>query len=152
MDIALAHGYAYGFNPFWAFFGFLFNLLFLVLFVAFILWLLKGFRRGRWGHAWKRMRPAGGPWGRGDWFRGDDEAMETARERFARGEVTQEQYESIKTGLQNERAKEAREAREDWNWKGWWHRDNALEVARMRFARGEISLEELEAIKRGLES
>lgn len=88
MDIALAHGYAYGFNPFFAFFGFLFNLLFFVLFIVFILWLLKGFRRGRRGHAWKRMQPAGGPWGRGDWFRGGDEAMETARERFARGEVT----------------------------------------------------------------
>lgn len=151
MEIALAHAYGYGFNPFWAFFGFLFNLLFFVLFIAFILWLFKGMRRGRWGHAWKRMRPAGGSWGRGDWFH-SDEAMETARERFAKGEVTQEQYETIKTGLENERAKEVREPREDWNWKNWWHRDNALEIARMRFARGEISLEEYKAIKRGLES
>ena len=95
------------------------------------------------------MRSARGPWGRGDWLRGGDEAMETARERFARGEVTKEQYEAIKTGLENERAADARE---DWNWRGWWNRDSALEIARMRFARGEISLEELEAIRRGLES
>ncbi|MDX2006419.1 MAG: SHOCT domain-containing protein [Meiothermus sp.] len=159
MEIALAHGYGYGFNPFLAFFGFLFNLLFFFLFIAFLVWLVRGMKRGRWGNnGWRQMRTAGGPWGWGPermrdmrdkakgWFEGADDAMEVARERFAKGEISREQLETIRAGLHAEQAQAERQA------KSFWSRDSALETARMRFAKGEISLEEYESIKRGLES
>ena len=156
MDIAFAHEFGYGFNPFLAFFGFIFNLLFFVFFIGFILWMVRGFKRGRWGHGpWKQMKYAGGPWGlkpermregMKGWFDSEGDAQQTARERFARGEITLEQFQTIKAGLEAEQAQATRQA------KSFWNRDSALETARMRFAKGEISLEEYEAIKQGLES
>jgi putative membrane protein len=147
MDIALAHygmGYGFGFNPFMAFFGFLFNLLFFGLFIAGILWLLRMLRGGGWGrHGWRRMRYAGGPWGRAGRFWGDD-AVEALRERFARGEISKEQYEALRLSLEADQAKE-----EDWR-PPFLHRDGALEIARMRFAKGEITQEQYEEIKKGL--
>jgi len=152
MDIALAHygmgcmGYGMGFNPFFAFFDFLFNILFFVLFIAGIFWLLRMLRGGGWGRrGWRRMGYAGGPWGgRGNWFRGGDDAVETARERFAKGEISKEQYDAIKSSLEAEQVKE-----EDWR-PPFMRRDDALEIARMRFARGEITQEQYEEIKKGL--
>ena len=47
------------------------------------------------------MRSVRGPWGRGDWLRGGGEAMETARERFARGEISLEELEAIRRGLES---------------------------------------------------
>ncbi|MBF6595527.1 MAG: SHOCT domain-containing protein [Thermaceae bacterium] len=149
MDIAMAHfgmGYGMGFNPFLAFFGFIFNLLFFVLFIAGIFWLLRMFRRGGWGrHGWRGMRYAGGPWGgRGNWLRGSDDAVDLARERFAKGEISKEQYDTLKAGLEAEQAKE-----EDWR-PPFMRRDDALELARMRFAKGEITQEQYDEIKKGL--
>lgn len=148
MDIAMAHGFGYGFgfNPFFAFFGFLFNLLFFVLFIGLIVWALRGFRRGRWGRGpWRGM----GYRRFGNWMEGSDDAMNTLRERFARGEINREEYERIKAGLESQRAKEAHDEN---GWRPWWNRDSALETARTRFAKGEITLEEFEAIKKGLQS
>lgn len=144
MDLALAHGFGYGmgFNPFFAFFGFIFNLLFFALFIAGIFWLLRMLRRGGWGrHGGRGMRYAGG---RGDWWRGGNDAVDTARERFAKGEISKEQYDAIKAGLEAEQAKEG-----DWR-PPFMRRDDALEIARMRFAKGEITQEQYEEIKRGL--
>ena len=128
--------------------GFL-NFLGTILFFIFLFWLLKAFVFGRgWrgGHrGWRHMKYAGGPWGRGS-----DEAAETARERYAKGDISKDQYEAIKTGLG---AEKSQETHDNWrDWRGFWDRDKALEVARIRFAKGEITLEEYEAIKRGLES
>jgi putative membrane protein len=39
------------------------------------------------------------PWGRG-WYGYDDPAMETLRQRFARGEITKEQYEQMAKDLE----------------------------------------------------
>lgn len=148
MDIALAHygmGYGFGFNPFMAFFGFLFNLLFFVLFIAGIVWLLRMLRGGGWGrHGWHRMRYAGGPWGRAGRFWGGDNAVEALRERFARGEVSKEQYEALRSSLEADQT-----TQDDWR-PPFLRRDEALEIARMRFARGEITQEQYQEIKKGL--
>ncbi len=144
----MAHmGYGFGL-------GFL-NFIGTILFFVLLFGVLRMFMFGRsWqgGHMgrrhWKRMKYAGGPWARGD--ARDDGALETARERYAKGEISKEQYEAIKSGLE---AQEAKESHDDGRgWQGWWNRDNALETARVRFAKGEISLEEYQAIKKGLES
>lgn len=127
--------------------GFL-NFLGTILFFIFLFWVFKAFVfgrgwRGGYGRGWRHMKSAGGPWGR------SDDATEAARERYARGDISKEQYEAIKTGLESEKS---RESHDDWrDWRGFWNRDKALEVARVRFARGEISLEEYQAIKQGLE-
>ena len=126
--------------------GFL-NFIGTILFFIFLFWLFKMFAFGRgWrgGKPWKHMKYAGGPWARGEW-KGSDDAVETARERFARGEISKEQYDAIKSGLEAEKAKEG-----EHDWRSFWKRDEALELARLRFARGEIGLEEYEAIKKGL--
>jgi len=125
--------------------GFL-NFIGTILFIVFLFWVFRWFVFGRgwrgrhWGRGWRGMKYAGGPWSGGS-----DDAVETARERYARGEITKEQYEAIKAGLEKERYSEAQE-----DWRGFWKRDQALEVARVRFAKGEISLEEYQAIKKNL--
>jgi putative membrane protein len=127
--------------------GFL-NFIGTILFFIFLFWLFKMFAFGRgWrgGKPWKQMKYAGGPWGRGGWYKGED-AVETARERFARGEISKEQYDAIKAGLDAEKSMEA----DGHDWRSFWKRDDALEVARVRFAKGEISLEEYRAIKQAL--
>jgi uncharacterized membrane protein len=120
-----------------AFLNFLGLLLFFVLLFwafRFFVWGPPGGRRGwRWG-PWRYLRgPLAG-----------DEALEAARERFARGEISREEYERIRAGLEREQGHD--------DWKPFWQRDSALEVARERFARGEITLEEFEATKKGLQS
>lgn len=144
----MAHmGYGFGL-------GFL-NFIGTILFFVFLFGVLRMFMFGRGWHGghmgrkyWKRMKYAGGPWAQGrDWLKGDDGALETARERYAKGEISKEQYDAIKAGLETEQAKESHE-----DWRGFFRRDDALEVARVRFAKGEITLEQYEAIKKGLES
>jgi uncharacterized membrane protein len=64
---------------------------------------------------------------------GSDDALQTARVRLAKSEISPEQFEELKTQL--EIASES---------------DPALKVARQRLASGEISLETFEMIKRAL--
>ncbi|RIH88105.1 SHOCT domain-containing protein [Calidithermus roseus] len=112
------------------------NFLGLLLFFIFLFWAFHFFVWGRpsWRGDWRHMRgPLAG-----------DEALKAARERFAKGEISREEYERIKAGLEQEQAPD--------DWKTFWHRDSALEVARLRFARGEITLEEFEVIKKGLQN
>lgn len=113
------------------------NFLGLLLFFVLLFWAFRFFVWGR--PDWRRSpwRPMRGPLA-------GDEALEAARERFAQGEVSREEYGRIKAGLEKEQASD--------NWKTFWHRDSALEVARLRFAKGEITLEEFEAIKKGLQN
>ncbi|NJK43677.1 MAG: hypothetical protein HC933_04830 [Pleurocapsa sp. SU_196_0] len=140
-----------------------------LLFLALIFGAIRFFKRARyagtngwggrgWGGGWNPGRMMGG-------F-GRDEAMETARERLARSELTPEQFEDIKRGLQsNTNAQHDsghHNAPRGGDWHDWkrewkdarrgWGRDNALETARMRLAKGEISSEEFEMIRRTLES
>ena len=135
------HGFHGGFGL-----GFL-NLIGMVLFFGFIFMLIKGFAfrmNGRSGPrgvgplAYKRCGP--------DWKQGD--AVQVARERFARGEMNQEQFETVRAGLEKEQTPET----PPHFARAWGHSDAALELARLRFAKGEISLEEYEAIKKGLQN
>ena len=165
--------YGMGFFPMLAL-GF-FKLFGFLLFLALLFLLFRlltrgpryaGFGPGGWGpRGWGPGRGRGGMAG----FFGGDEALETARERLARSEITPEQFEAIRTGLEPKGDGRGWEARGgDWRgdsrhsdaWRGWrhsdawrgWRRDGALETARMRFARGEISSEEFEMIRKALES
>lgn len=69
----------------------------------------------------------------------DDEAMNVARERLAQGEITPEQFETVKQGL-----------KVDMSDSPLGRHDRAVHLARLRFAKGEITLEEFEAVKKAL--
>jgi putative membrane protein len=77
------YGWWFG-GPFFGFGGFFFIPLIFIAFFAF---------------RWFIWRPWG--WGRG-WYGGyyDDPALETLRQRFARGEITKEQFEHMSKDLQ----------------------------------------------------
>lgn len=153
----------YGMAPMMGFgFGFL-NFIGTILFFVFLFALLRLFFKGMrysamgrgprgWGGPWMG-RGMGHGWGRHGWggmiggWNGRDDALETARERLARSEITPEQFETIKKGLETRRQHE-----DEQPWRGWAGKDDALETARVRFARGEISAEEFEMIKRALEN
>jgi uncharacterized membrane protein len=139
-----------GFGMF-GFFHFLWSLFWLFAFI----WVIRFFARGMkysksWGH--------GRGWGRKMWHEfgqisNHDQAMTVARERLARSEITPEQFETIKKSL------ETRKISPDHNehdWKerfgNWSNNDSALGVARLRLAKGEISSEEYEMIRRALEN
>jgi uncharacterized membrane protein len=151
------HGFGFGL-------GFL-NFIGTILFFIFIFMVIKFFiRNARYaGHRGWHGRGDGGKdnWNRGDWGRKapwmsekfwegkegprrgygevDDEAMNVARERVAQGEVTPEQFETIKGGL-----------KVDMSDSPLGRHDRAVHLARLRFAKGEISLEEFEAVKKAL--
>ena len=152
-----------GFDPGFFFIVGFFKVLGWVFFLALIFGAIRFFRRnGRFaGHGWGGRRgsswnPRGGNWG------GRDEALETVRVRLAKSELTPEQFEEIKRGLVTPQSN-ASEWRSSDGWqdmkrefrgmsRNWGSKDNALETARVRFAKGEISTEEFEMIKRALES
>jgi uncharacterized membrane protein len=126
------------------------NLLFLALLIGAIMFFVRGSRfatgrgPGNWGGWSRSMR--GNSWMNN--FAARDGALEIARTRLAKSEITPEQYEELRQGLE---AREARE-REQHNEPGFsWRRDDALETARMRFATGEITSEQFEAIRSKLE-
>ena len=125
-------------------FGFMFlhllgNLFLLALLVGAVVFFLRGARfaggRGMRGNPWMSN------------FAARDGALEIARTRLAKSEITPEQYEELRKGLE---AREARE-REQRNGPGFWRTDNALETARMRFATGEITHEQFEVLRSTLE-
>jgi putative membrane protein len=120
--------------------GFL-NLLGMILFFVFLVWGFKMFFRGlRYSNGAGWMSGSCGPRYRVQ----HDEAVETARQRLAQGDIDAEEFEAIKSGLKTEST---------WV-QGWapWGRDRAIEVARMRFAKGEITFEEFEAVKKTLQA
>jgi uncharacterized membrane protein len=154
------HGFGFGL-------GFL-NLIGTILFFAFIFMLIKFFvkgaryaghrnwhGRGEWGKRdWKRDDWKSGDWrNRAPWMSEkfwaegkegsrpdvDDEAMNVARERVAQGEITPEQFETIKNGL-----------KVDMSDSPLGRHDRAVHLARLRFAKGEVTLEEFEAVKKTL--
>jgi uncharacterized membrane protein len=122
------------------------NLLFLALLIGAIMFFVRGtrFAGGRGAFSGR-----GGPWMNNFGMRGwaQDGALEVARTRLAKSEITPEQYEQLRKGLE---AREARE-REQRNDSRFWRRDDALETARMRFATGEITHEQFEVIRSTLE-
>jgi uncharacterized membrane protein len=125
------------------------NLFFLALLIGAVLFFVRGARfagrgPGNWGGWSKSMR--GNPW-MNNFVR--DGALEVARTRLAKSEITPEQYEELRKGLE---AREARAHEAERNEGGFsWRTDNALETARMRFATGEITHEQFEMIRSALE-
>jgi uncharacterized membrane protein len=155
------HGFGFGLG----FLNFIGTILFFIALFALIRFLIKGARyagyrnwqgRGDWNrNEWK----SGGWKNPGDWKNKapwmsekfwsddkggshpdlDDEAMRVARERVAQGEITPEQFETVKQGL-----------KVDMSDSPLGRHDKAVHLARLRFAKGEISLEEFEAVKKAL--
>jgi uncharacterized membrane protein len=143
------HGMGHGFGFAFGLFHLLGNLLFLALLVGAVMFFLRGTRfavgrgPGNWGGWSRSMR--GNSWMNN--FAARDGALEIARTRLAKSEITPEQYEELRKGLET-RAREA----EQHNEPGFsWRRDDALETARMRFATGEITSEQFEVIRSKLE-
>jgi uncharacterized membrane protein len=140
------YGHGFGFGLF----HLLGNLFFLALLIGAIMFFVRGARfaggRGGW-NGWSRsMR--GGPWMSNFGLR--DGALEVARARLAKSEITPEQFEELRKGL--EAREQAREQAAERNEPGFsWRRDDALETARMRFATGEITHEQFEVIRSTLE-
>ena len=160
------NGMGMGFDPGFFFIVGFFKVLGWVLFLGLIFGALRFFRRGGrfagqgWGGGRGGWNPRG-MMGGGNWG-GRDEALETARERLAKSELTPEQFEEIKRNLVQPQGNTS-----DWRssdgWqdmkrefrglsRNWGGKDGALETARLRLAKGEISGEEFEMIKRALES
>jgi uncharacterized membrane protein len=139
-----------GFGMF-GFFHFIWSLFWLFAFV----WVIRFFARGmKHSKGWSNSRG----WGRKMWqdfgqMGNQDQAMSTARERLAKSEITPEQFETIKKSLETRKAASEHEEH-DWKERigNWANNDSALNVARMRLAKGEISSEEFEMIRRALEN
>lgn len=83
------------------------------------------------------------PWAMG----GTGGALDTARGRFARGDIGGEEFESIRRTLREE---EARHEERSPAWAGRWGGDRALDIARERLARSEITPEQYDTIRKGL--
>jgi uncharacterized membrane protein len=142
-------------------FGFMFlhllgNLFFLALLIGAVMFFLRGTRfagsrgPGNWGGWSRSMR--GNSWMNN--FAARDGALEVARTRLAKSEITPEQFEDLRKGLEaREQAREqARAQAAERSESGFsWRRDDALETARMRFATGEITHEQFEVIRSTLE-
>jgi putative membrane protein len=122
------------------------TILFVVLLVA-ALRALMGGRGGPWGPRGRRAWAAAG-------FGAPDPALDAARERLARSEISPEQFEDIRAALRAGRAEPQPHEHmgPPWAAMGRWGRDGALETARLRLARGEVTPEEFEAIRRALEA
>lgn len=140
-----------GFGMF-GFFHFIWSLFWLFAFIWVIRFFARGMKHGRgWGggrHWGKRM------WSEfGQGIAGQDDAMATARERLAKSEITPEQFEIIKKSLETRKASTENNDHDlKERWGNWSNNDAALNVARMRLAKGEISSEEYEMIRRALEN
>lgn len=128
-------------------------LFFLFLFMLFKV-LFRGMRYGGPRGGWSSRGWGGPPWSRhghgpsaGHGGRGghpsDDEAMTTARERFAEGEVDADAFAAVKQALAADRP-----AGDEGH--GPRRFDRALSLARMRLARGEITPEEYDTVRKTL--
>lgn len=150
--------------------GFL-NFIGTILFFVAVFWALKflfrgGFRGGHGGGHGGRGRYAKlrGDWAKGryggprPWERGPDEADKVMRERLAKGEITEDEYNRLKSqlgsngdGSDNGPASTSA-GRPDGGPLSWLRGDDALEVARLRLAKGEITADEFQTLRRVLTS
>jgi hypothetical protein len=140
--------------------GFL-NFVGTILFFVAVFWALKFFLRGgcrsrgrypKWRSEWRRGWPGGGR----PWESGSDEADRVLRERLAKGEIGEDEYARLKGQLGRNGASTGGAngggGRFESSPLGWLRGDDALELARLRLARGEISADEFETIRRVLTS
>ena len=149
--------------------GFL-NLIGTVLFWVALIWAIRffvrgGFRDGRFSRGryakWRGYMKHSG--GRGDWGRGggrpweQDEADKLIRERLAKGEIGEDEYARLKAQLGGNNGSgnanggsSGDGGRPEGGPLSWLRGDNALETARLRLAKGEITPDEFETIRRVL--
>ncbi|MEM7737983.1 MAG: SHOCT domain-containing protein [Deinococcota bacterium] len=132
--------------------GFL-NLLGTILFFIVLATLIRGIIHGR------RYRMGGwGGWsnrGHQQRTQGSDDALNTARERFAKGDISADEFASLKedlAGSQAEQTSPSRPVGMGFGPFGGWGRERALDIARMRLAKGEITAEEFATVKKTLEA
>ena len=152
--------------------GFL-NLIGTVLFWITVIWAIRffvrgGFKGGRFDRGryakWRGYMKHSG--GRGDWSRGggrpreQDEADKLIRERLAKGEIGEDEYARLKAQLGGDNGSTNGTSGNSSNGDGrpeggplsWLRGDNALETARLRLAKGDITPDEFETIRRVLAS
>ncbi len=152
--------------------GFL-NLIGTVLFWVVLIWTIRffvrgGFRGGRFDRSrfdrWRgdmKRSDCGRRGGRGT----SDEADKLIRERLAKGEIGEDEYTRLKAKLgdanssgENGSSRTAEDGprrnggRPEGGPLSWLRGDNALETARLRLAKGEITPDEFETIRRVLTS
>ncbi len=145
--------------------GFL-NFLGTILFWVAVFWAVRFFVRGGFSKyrshgrypQWRRGWHGGGR----PWEARSDEADKLVRERLARGEISEDEYARLKAQLggngsvgDNGGSRQGvggGNARSEGGPLGWLRGDGALETARMRLAKGEISEGEFETIRRVLTS
>ncbi len=113
--------------------GFL-NFLGTILFFVAVFWAVKFFLLG--GYRSRRWR---GYRGGRRWEGAEGEAESEARERLARGEIGEDEFNRLKSTFKR-----------GFRGEGWFGGDRALEHARMRLAQGELSVEEFETIRKAL--
>lgn len=143
--------------------GFL-NFIGTILFFVAVFWALRFFFRGgmhkyRHGNGkygkWRDLRGRyGGP---RPWDRADG-AEQTLRERLAKGEIDQDEFNRLKTQLSGNGGTNGGGSangggpRPEGGPLGWLRGDDALGVARLRLAKGEINADEFETLRRVLSS
>lgn len=140
MVIAHAAGFGFGLG----FLNFLGTLVFFAAIFMLFSKLMRGSRLG-WRGPWSCHHRSYNSRRRHE----QDAALELARERLARSEISTEEFESIRKGLMQPSQQEGYPLEAETRWP--WQQDDALETARTRFARGEIKSEEFEIIKRALQ-
>ncbi len=130
-------------DPGWFFLAGFFKVLWFVFLIALIFAAIRWFRHGgraramAWGgrEQFKDMWRQGKHEWRNKWQvqHSSDDALQTARVRLAKSEITPEQFEDLKTQLEINSES-----------------DPAVKIARQRLASGEISLETFQMIKNAL--
>lgn len=150
------------------FLNFVGMILFFILIVMAVKFVVRG-ARGRGNHgnggfcgAQTRKhghhgKPSAHGWGHQGEGRHDrrDEALDLARERLARGEINAGEYQQLRTDLAAGNATGGGgkpHGGHHGHHGGRGRRDRALGVARLRFASGEISVDDFQSIRAALES
>lgn len=144
--------------------GFL-NLLGTILFWVAVFWAVRFFIRGGFKGGFSRSRHLkwrGARWGASrPWENRSDEAEKVMRERLAKGEISEDEYAKLKShlgvgegngGNGDHHTPQGGPPRPEGGPLGWLKGDGALELARLRFAKGEISEGEFQTIRRVLTS
>lgn len=160
--MAMAYGFGHGFGFGLGFLNFLGTILFFVTVVAVARFVLRGGRRGRpWGcggagwsgGSWRRASAADRGWTEGTEREGaaePEDARRIARERLARGDIDRAEYDSLRAALDADAWQRSPGRPPFERWFGREPAPDPLEVARLRLARGELSIEAYRELRAAL--